>query len=123
MRQIQTFHVESRGWGDIGYNFLVGGDGSIYVGRGWDIEGAHTKGFNMDSVCFAFVGTFNTIKPPRRQLVAVQKMIVEGVKLKKLKADYALYGHRQFMSTLSPGSALYEIIQKWDHWTDRKEDT
>lgn len=35
---MQTFHIESRGWGDIAYNFLVGGDGSIYVGRGWDTE-------------------------------------------------------------------------------------
>lgn len=32
VRTIQTFHIESRGWDDIGYNFLVGGDGAIYVG-------------------------------------------------------------------------------------------
>lgn len=24
--------MESSGWDDIGYNFLVGGDGAIYVG-------------------------------------------------------------------------------------------
>jgi N-acetylmuramoyl-L-alanine amidase len=43
-RLIQTFHIESRHWSDIGYNFLVGGDGNVYDGRGWDQEGAHTKG-------------------------------------------------------------------------------
>ena len=79
--------------------------------------GAHTKGYNTNTICFAFIGTFNTVKPPKRQLGAVQKMMAEGVKLKKLTADYALYGHRQFMSTESPGTALFEIIQKWDHWT------
>ncbi|KAJ6640718.1 Peptidoglycan-recognition protein LC, partial [Pseudolycoriella hygida] len=43
VRYIQTFHMESQGWDDIGYNFLVGGDGAVYEGRGWDKEGAHTK--------------------------------------------------------------------------------
>lgn len=32
VRLIQTFHIESRGWTDIGYNFLVGENGAIYVG-------------------------------------------------------------------------------------------
>lgn len=41
---MQTYHIESKSWDDIGYNFLVGGDGSVYEGRGWDKQGAHTKG-------------------------------------------------------------------------------
>lgn len=36
--------MESKNWDDIGYNFLVGGDGEVYEGRGWDKQGAHTKG-------------------------------------------------------------------------------
>jgi hypothetical protein len=31
---------------DIGYSFLIGGDGNVYEGRGWDRLGAHTEGFN-----------------------------------------------------------------------------
>lgn len=30
-----------KGWDDIGYNFLIGGNGSIYVGRGWDYKGVY----------------------------------------------------------------------------------
>lgn len=41
---MQTYHMESRNWDDIGYNFMVGGDGDVYEGRGWDKQGAHTKG-------------------------------------------------------------------------------
>lgn len=44
VRFIQTFHMESRNWDDIAYNFLVGGDGAVYEGRGWHKQGAHTKG-------------------------------------------------------------------------------
>lgn len=36
--------MESRNWWDIAYNFLIGGDGAVYEGRGWDSEGSHTKG-------------------------------------------------------------------------------
>lgn len=43
-RIIQTFHIESRSWDDIGYNWLIGGDGQVYEGRGWNKQGAHTKG-------------------------------------------------------------------------------
>lgn len=38
------------------YNFLVGGDGLIYEGRGWGKKGAHTFGFNSQSVGIAFIG-------------------------------------------------------------------
>lgn len=80
--------------------------------------GAHTKGYNANSICFAFIGDFTSIQPPKRQLIAAQQMITEGIKLKKLTADYTLYGHRQLMPTESPGRALYEIIKKWDHWSE-----
>lgn len=88
----------------------------IFLQRGWDFLGKHTTNHNEDSICIAFIGTFNTVEPPKRQLLATQKMILEGVRLKKLTADYVLYGHRQLYPTLSPGEVLYQIIQKWDHW-------
>lgn len=34
------------GWWDIGYSFMVGEDGNVYEGRGWDQVGAHTYGYN-----------------------------------------------------------------------------
>lgn len=41
---MQTYHMESKNWDDIAYNFIVGGDGAVYEGRGWEKQGAHTKG-------------------------------------------------------------------------------
>ena len=32
-RNIQHFHINGNGWCDIGYSFLVGGDGNIYEGK------------------------------------------------------------------------------------------
>lgn len=110
--------MESFGWDDIGYHFLVGGDGNAYEGRGWNKQGAHTKGFNKQSICIAFIGTFNKITPPEIQLRAARMLIDEGVRQKKISEDYRLYGHRQLMPTLSPGDMLYDIIKQWPHWSD-----
>jgi N-acetylmuramoyl-L-alanine amidase len=37
-------------WMDLGYSFLVGGDGQVYEGRGWNHSGAHTYGYNSRGV-------------------------------------------------------------------------
>ena len=43
---IQNYHINTKKWCDVGYSFLIGGDGKVYEGRGWDEIGAHTFGFN-----------------------------------------------------------------------------
>lgn len=121
MRLIQTFHIESRRWDDIAYNFLVGGDGAIYIGRDWNQVGAHTRGYNHESICIAFIGTFEMARPTNQQLCAARKLLAHGHNLGKLSNEYGLYGHRQLTATNSPGSILYKIIQTWDHWRSHIE--
>uniref|UniRef100_A0A336M1P1 CSON008584 protein n=1 Tax=Culicoides sonorensis TaxID=179676 RepID=A0A336M1P1_CULSO len=75
-------------------------------------------GYNVKSIGIAFIGTFNKIVPPPRQLAAAKLLIQEGVNQKYLASDYKLYGHRQFIATESPGNALYNIIKNWTHWSD-----
>jgi peptidoglycan recognition protein LC len=116
VRLIQTYHMESKSWDDIGYNWLVGGDGSVYEGRGWDKQGAHTKGYNSGSVGIAYIGTFNKIVPNERQLQAGFLLMKEGVKLKKLTEDYKIYAHRQLLASESPGAAFFETIKTWPQW-------
>lgn len=106
------------GFSDIGYNFLIGGDGNSYEGRGWDFQGAHTAGHNKGSIGIAFIGLFDKSAPPENQLNAAKKLIEDGVRLGKLAKDYKLYGQRQFRNVISPGDALYKIIQEWPQWTE-----
>ena len=42
--------MKDKGWNDIGYTFLVGEDGNVYEGRGWDIVGAHCPWYNFRSI-------------------------------------------------------------------------
>lgn len=118
VRKIQTFHIESLGWQDIGYNFLVGGDGYVYTGRGWDYAGAHTFGWNDRSIGINLIGTFIDTLPPRQQILAAQQLIELGVELGKIVKDYKLLAHRQLSATESPGATLFEEMKKWPHWTN-----
>lgn len=71
MRSIQSYHINLDSVGDdISYNFLVGSDGKVYVGRGWDVEGGHTRGYNKKSICISFIGNFTDDPPPPQQLLA-----------------------------------------------------
>jgi len=46
VRGIWDYHVNSNGWDDVGYNWLVDPNGVLYEGRGDDVRGAHFCGNN-----------------------------------------------------------------------------
>ena len=74
IRSIHYYHAVTRGWGDIGYNFLIDEAGRVYEGRhsfdypsgssptgedlaGNGVTGAHAYGFNAGTVGVALLGT------------------------------------------------------------------
>ncbi|KAH6925872.1 hypothetical protein HPB50_011491 [Hyalomma asiaticum] len=81
MRHWQNFHMDTRGWDDLGYSFLIGGDGRVYVSRGWDRAGAHTKGHNDDALAAAFIGDFSCHLPTPWAVVALARLLQCGVAL------------------------------------------
>lgn len=113
---MQVYH-KSLGYNDISYNFVIGGDGRAYEGRGYTI-GSHTKNYNNGSICIAFIGDFTSYEAPEKQLGAAQRLINDGIKLSKIHPDYVLYGHRQLENTESPGTMLYNQIILWSHWSN-----
>ena len=104
--------------GDIGYNFLIGGDGAVYEGLGWFKEGAHTYRYNRRSIGIGFIGNFVDSKPPQKQLVAARILIDEGLSKGIIDPTFRVFGQLQLRPTLSPGAALMEIIQLWTNWSD-----
>ncbi|TMW41483.1 hypothetical protein DOY81_013436 [Sarcophaga bullata] len=122
IRDIQSFHVDTQGWNDIAYNFLIGSDGNIYEGRGWGVEGAHTFSFNNRSIGISFIGCFINKMPTKEALNACKKLLKRGVDEGHLSKNYKLFGHRQCSPTESPGRKLFEEIVKWDHFYDKSID-
>jgi hypothetical protein len=62
IRAIETYHVKSNHWDDIGYNFLVDKCGTLFEGRKGGVSrpvlGAHTLGFNSRSSAIAVLGSY-----------------------------------------------------------------
>ncbi len=79
IRNDQAYHINTLGWCDIGYNFLVDKWGNIYEGRAnsmvQPVVGAHAGGFNTGTVGVAMLGTYSTVVPS----VATQESVAEVI--------------------------------------------
>lgn len=53
---ITEWHVDERGWDDIGYHYVITRDGAIEDGRPVEIQGAHAYGHNADSIGICLIG-------------------------------------------------------------------
>uniref|UniRef100_A0A8C6QXE6 Peptidoglycan recognition protein 1 n=2 Tax=Nannospalax galili TaxID=1026970 RepID=A0A8C6QXE6_NANGA len=116
-RNVQHYHMNTLDWCDVGYNFLIGEDGLVYEGRGWNIKGAHTgPTWNPISIGITFMGNYMDRVPPQRALRAALSLLECGVAQGFLRSNYEIKGHRDVQQTLSPGDQLYEIIQGWPHY-------
>jgi N-acetylmuramoyl-L-alanine amidase len=100
---------------DIGYNFLIGGDGSVYEGTGWDAVSFHKRPEGVLGI--SFIGNFNKHTLTDGQIEAAEELLALGVKLEKLSVFYALIAHNQTSDTDSPGTNVVKVIQKWPHWS------
>ena len=101
---VRRWHVEERGWSDVGYHFLVLLDGTIQEGRPLERSGAHTKGHNHDSIGIAYVGGMDAdMKLAKDTRTEEQKESLVNL-LCELKDTYGgeIYGHRDFSSKECP---------------------
>jgi N-acetylmuramoyl-L-alanine amidase-like protein len=62
IRSMYYFHAVTRGWGDIGYNYLVDKYGNIWTGRsgGDHVIAGHAYGWNNGSIGVAAIGDYST---------------------------------------------------------------
>ena len=122
LRGIYAYHTQSRGWRDIGYNYLVDRFGRIWEGRyggvGSPIVGAHTSGYNEVSFAMSAIGNYDIANPPQAVSDAYARLFAWKLSLYDIRADNpriyvknrylrAINGHRDAGSTACPGRYLY----------------
>ncbi|MFH0834436.1 MAG: N-acetylmuramoyl-L-alanine amidase, partial [Patescibacteria group bacterium] len=124
VQAIYYYHARTRGWGDIGYNFLVDPLGNIYEGRsGGDyVIGGHTYCANTDTIGVAFIGNFQNEIPSTDALESGARLLGELSNFYDLPLDqYSdfhgkntrnLVGHRDYGATACPGQKLYDYLPK-----------
>lgn len=90
VRAIWQFHTFTRGWGDIGYNYLVDMNGVLYEGRlgGDDVVGTHATGGNRGSMALALIGTFTLPSHPLPGIIPPEPMLNAAAELFAWKAAH-----------------------------------
>lgn len=118
VRQIQSFHMDGRGYCDVAYHFLVTTDGRMWEGRPVQLLGAHVGGNNTGNVGVAFIGCFQPGACGNMGPTTPPEVMVEGgAKLiRQIASRYGISrssstvkGHRDHsgQSTSCPGNNLH----------------
>ena len=136
VRGIYAYHTNSRGFCDIGYNFLIDKYGQIFEGRNGGITnnviGAHSGGYNYESFGVALIGQFSQAKPTTAMLNALTSLLAWRLDIAHVPAIGTVYyktgtgndhtkagtivrlnrisGHRDVSLTNCPGNYVYRLM-------------
>ncbi len=81
LRSIWNYHTNTNGWGDIGYNWIVAPDGTIYQGRAWvgqtdqNVRGAHMCACNGNKAGICLLGDFTNRFPTQNAYSTLIKLL------------------------------------------------
>lgn len=121
VQAIWQLHVFTNGWCDIGYNWLIAPDGTVFEGRagGNNVIGAHFSGNNSGTMGVCFLGNFQNDQPAAAALNSLEKLLawkccdsnIEPVGASLHTASGLVLnhicGHRDGGATECPGDNLY----------------
>jgi hypothetical protein len=126
VRNIYLFHTQENKWSDIGYNYLIAQDGTIFEGRSSgsqsvdndNVQGAHFCGQNGGTMGICLLGNYNTAEPTDTAVASLERLAAWKVDKEGLDplgerthpANASLEtiaGHRNGCATECPGNNLY----------------
>ncbi len=125
VRSIWDFHVNGRGWADIGYHYLIDPNGEIYLGRADDIQGAHFCAQNRNAMGICMLGTFTDVAPASAARASWVDLAAYAAckwdvspQSRSIHASSGLNllgvsGHRDGCATACPGQELYGQLGEW----------
>lgn len=116
----RDFPLSSRNF-YVGYHFVINHEGQITQTRELDEVGAHTKGFNFESIGICLEGDFTSKQPNDAQKKALGDLLV--MLCDRLRIDGAdIYPHRTYSTTSCYGDLLSD---KWasDLYTETRART
>ncbi|MCG2660190.1 MAG: peptidoglycan recognition protein family protein [Kiritimatiellae bacterium] len=108
LRQVMAAH-RRKGYGDIGYHFMIDYSGRTWEGRSLKYQGAHVSSRNPGNIGVMLLGNFEIQKPSKAQKAALIRLVTDlrryyGIRRRRI------YGHRDMDSTLCPGRNLYAFL-------------
>lgn len=105
--EIRRWHVEQRGWRDIGYHWVIDRDGTAAPGRPETEIGAHVEGHNRGTVGICLLGGYGASADDlfeknftQAQAAAAKRLIAE---IKARTAIRKVLGHNDYAAKACPG--------------------
>lgn len=125
IQHIQRDHMGTRGYGDIGYHFLIDPSGRVWQGRDLRFQGAHASGDNnLGNVGICLLGNFmpgRVGQPPSdEQLAAMERLVRHLMQRYQLQAD-DLYCHSHFKNTECPGPLVEPAVARLQRSLQRSQ--
>jgi hypothetical protein len=114
MQNIQAFHQGERGWDDIGYHFVLDGEGRIFEGRHADVLGAHAGGANTDNIGISLMGDYDKDVVSEGQKTSLKRLI--SFLALRYRSDPSVAGfiqpHKHYSNTGCPGRNLLAFLDE-----------
>ena len=105
--EVRRWHVQDRGWKDIGYHFLIDRDGTVAKGRPVEQVGAHTMDHNVGSIGISLFGGHGSAADDKfadhftpSQDAALHATIMKLIAIYKVAK---VSGHNQYAAKACPG--------------------
>ncbi|MEU6643243.1 N-acetylmuramoyl-L-alanine amidase [Saccharomonospora sp. NPDC046836] len=115
-RDIQNFHMDTRGWIDSGQQFTISRGGYITEGRHRSYEalrsgnrhvmGANVGNHNSEVIGIENEGLYTSVDVPEAQWESLVRMVAYIASQYGIAPEF-IRGHRDFMTTQCPGDMLY----------------
>ena len=123
---LQWEWFQSLGYSDIQYNFLIGGDGSIFEGLSWNCSQHCYEGLDRSSIVVTLTGqTYNRIKysdvnyeVTTEQYAALKLFIMANVINGNLSPSYQLIPYCCVVNTGNPGKWVFTNLTLFEHFYD-----
>lgn len=111
VEDIDRWH-KARGWKGIGYHYVIYLDGSVHVGRPIEQVGAHTSGYNANSIGVCYIGgVASDGKTPKDTRTDLQKAALSGLiaGLKRKYPNATIHGHYEFAAKACPSFKIEDL--------------
>jgi len=110
IEEIRSFHVDTRGWLDIGYHFVIR-LGLLYTARPLYVIGAHCRHRNARSVGVCVLGDYSSSAPEPQDRRALLQLLAH---LLELWPGAEILGHVEAQSDLTacPGRLLEGVREE-----------
>ena len=131
VRAYYTHHTQTNGWDDIGYNYLIANDGTLYAGRDPElntidqdnVQGAHFCGKNQKTMGVCIIGEYSSVEPSFAAINTLTNLLTWKLDKEQYTVTDSFHhptssdplmsvidGHKSGCSTTCPGDNLWSII-------------